>query len=88
MRLMPALIFLLALSTSACSMFGGEKVQSDYVGTGSLDQSQVAHMLSEKGFTDITGLHKNGQDWVGSAMNKDGQQVNFDIDKTGTIRTK
>lgn len=89
MRLTPALIIcLLTLSTGACSMFGGEKVQSDYVGTGSLDQSQVARMLAEKGYTNISGLHKNGQDWVGSAMNKDGQEVNFDIDKAGTIHTK
>jgi hypothetical protein len=30
----------------------------------------------------------NGSNWIGSAMNKDGRQVNFDIDKGGTIHTK
>ncbi len=71
----------------ACSMFGGEHVHSGYVGTASLSEDQVTQLLNEQGYTDITGLHKNGSDWVGSA-DKDGQQVNFDIDKGGTIHTK
>ena len=49
---------------------------------------QATELLNEQGYTEITGLHKNGTDWVGSAVDKDGQQVNFDIDKGGTIHTK
>lgn len=73
---------------SACSLFGGEKVQSGYVGPAAMNQAQVTHLLNEQGYTDITGLHMNGTNWIGSAMNKDGRQVNFDIDKGGTIHTK
>jgi hypothetical protein len=73
---------------SACSMFGGEHVHSGYVGPAALSQDQVTQLLNEQGYTEITGLHKNGNDWVGSAVDKDGQQVNFDIDKGGTIHTK
>ena len=73
---------------SACSLLGGEKVQSGYVGPAAMNQDQVTRLLNEQGYTDITGLHMNGTDWIGSAMNKNGRQVNFDIDKGGTIHTK
>jgi hypothetical protein len=73
---------------SACSMFGRENVHSGYVGTASLNQDQITRLLNEQGYTNVTGLHKNGPDWVGSATDKDGQTVNFDIDKDGTIHTK
>ena len=73
---------------SGCALFGGERVQSDYVGPAAMNQDQVTRLLNEQGYTDITGLHMNGSNWIGSAMNKDGRQVNFDIDKGGTIHTK
>lgn len=69
----------------ACST---EHVQSGYVGPASLSQDQVTQLLNQQGYTSVSGLHKNGNDWVGSAVNKDGQEVNFDIDKDGTIHTK
>ena len=72
------------LSLGACS---SERVKTNYVGTASMDQDQVVQLLTQQGYTDINGLHKNGDDWIGSA-NKDGQVVNFDIDKKGTIHTK
>jgi hypothetical protein len=73
---------------SACSMFAGERVHSGYVGPAAMDRAQVTRLLNEHGYTHIRGLHKNGTDWLGSAMNEAGQQVNFDIDKAGTIHTK
>ena len=73
---------------TACSMFGGEHVRSGYEGPAALNQDQVTQLLNEQGYTDVSGLHKNGSDWIGSAINKDGRQVNFDIDKGGTIHTK
>ena len=72
------------LTISACAH---ENVKSGYVGPASQSQDQVAELLSQNGYTGITGLHKNGQDWVGAAQ-KDGQQVNFDVARDGTIRTK
>lgn len=73
---------------SGCAMFGGEHVHSGYVGPASLNQDQVTRLLNEQGYTDVSGLHKNGTDWIGSAVNSDGRQVNFDIGKGGTIHTK
>ncbi len=64
-----------------------EDTKSEYMGTGSMDQSQVMQLLNQHGYVDISNLHKNGPDWVGSAS-KDGQAVSFDIDKHGTIHTK
>jgi hypothetical protein len=89
-RMFKTIVVTLTLSgvLSACSMFGGAKVHSDYVGPAALNQDQVTHLLNEQGYTEVTGLHKNGSDWIGSAVNQDGQQVNFDIDKDGTIHTK
>lgn len=73
---------------SGCAMFGGEREHSGYVGTAAMDQEQITRLLDEKGYTNITGLHMNGPDWIGSAINRNGQQVNFDIDKGGTIHTR
>lgn len=90
MRMLKMIVMALTLTGTlgACSMFGGERVHSDYVGTAALSQDQVTQLLNQQGYTDITGVHKNGNDWIGSAVNEDGQQVNFDIDKGGTIHTK
>jgi hypothetical protein len=73
---------------AACSAFGGERSEKAYVGTASLNEEQVTQLLSQKGYTNIQGLHKNGPDWIGSATNSSGQQVNFDIDKDGTLSAK
>lgn len=73
------------LALAACA--GRENVKSSYVGTASMTQDQVAQLLTQQNFTEITGLHKNGGDWVGEAQ-KDGQSVSFDIASNGTIRTK
>ena len=69
---------------SACSH---ESVKSGYVGPASLTQDQVVQILEQNGYSGVTGLHKNGEDWVGAAQ-KDGQQVNFDVARDGTVRTK
>jgi hypothetical protein len=79
------LLLVAALALAACS--GRESVKSNYIGTASMDQDQVTALLSQNGYQDITNLHKNGQDWVGSAT-KDGSPVNFDIGKDGNIRTR
>ena len=79
-----------SLGIVACSDMRGhehENVKSSYVGVASMDQDQVTQLLNKQGYTEITNLHKNGPDWVGSAQ-KDGQMVNFDIDKSGNVRTK
>jgi hypothetical protein len=80
---MPCCVALLVLS--ACA--GREAVKSSYVGTASMDENQVTQLLNQQGYTDVTNLHKNGPDWIGSAS-KDGQVVTFDIDKGGNIKTK
>ena len=73
----------------ACSAFGGgARTEKPYVGTSSLDEEQVTQLLNQKGYANIAGLHKNGSDWIGAATNRSGQEVNFDIDKDGTIHTK
>ncbi len=83
-----AISFLVISVLSACSMFGGEKVHSTYVGPAAMDQDQINRLLFEQGFRNVTGLHRNGNDWIGSAQDRDGQTVNFDIDKAGTVHTK
>jgi hypothetical protein len=64
-----------------------ETVKSGYVGTATMNEDQVTQLLNQQGYTEVTNLHENGQDWIGSA-NKGGQVVNFDIDKRGNIHTK
>lgn len=82
--------WMMVFVAGALGLLGGcahEHVRSGYVGTASMDQDQVMQILNQRGFVDISNLHKNGDDWVGSAS-KDGQPVNFDIDKSGNIHTK
>jgi len=85
MRAVPVLFCSILVTLAACA--GREQVKAGYVGTASMDQQQVSQLLSQQGYTDITGLHQNGPDWVGEAT-KGGQTVTFDIDKDGTIHTK
>ena len=73
------------MTVSGCS--GRESVKSSYAGTGSMDETQVTHLLNQNGYRNITNLHKNGSDWVGSA-DKDGASLTFDIDKDGQIHGK
>jgi len=90
---MRAVTVLLCCGLLCSSMLGlagcdtHEDVKSSYVGTSSMDQAQVTQLLNQQGFRDITNLHKNGPDWIGSAT-KGGNAVNFDIDKAGTIHTR
>jgi hypothetical protein len=87
MRAVPILLcsVLLSSALSACAVH--EDVKSSYVGTASMDQSQVMQLLNQNGYQEVTNLHKNGPNWVGSAA-KDGAAVTFDIDKDGKIHTK
>ena len=73
------------LLLGACG--GHEEVKSSYIGTASMTQEQVAQLLAQQNYTDVTGLHKNGRDWVGEAQ-KDGKSVNLDISADGTIHTR
>jgi len=52
-----------------------------------MNEEQITRLLNEQGYTGITGLHKNGSDWIGAAM-KGSVEVNFDVDKDGKITTK
>jgi len=85
MRASTLLLCSLVMAIGACASH--ESVRTAYVGTSSMNQDQVEQLLAQNGFTEVTGLHKNGLDWVGSA-NKDGQSVSFDIDKNGKIHSK
>lgn len=85
MRALTVLLCSSALAIAACASH--EDVRTAYVGTSSMTQDQVQQLLTQNGFTEVSGLHKNGMDWVGSGY-KDGQAVNFDIDKKGVIHSK
>lgn len=75
---------IVAVATTACT---DVRVKSGYIGTASMNQEQILQLLTEQGYTNVTDLHKNGDDWFGGAQ-KDGRLVNLDIDKGGDIHTK
>ncbi len=85
MRLPLLVPFSCLLLLEACG--GHEVVKSSYIGTASMNEDQVTQLLTQQNFRDVTGLHKNGRDWVGEAQ-KDGHSVSFDISPNGTIHTK
>jgi len=47
-------------------------------------REQAVQILIHDGYRDITDLHRNGEDWIGTAT-KHGKRANVDIDKTGNI---
>lgn len=84
-------LFLPIIVSTSCLLVleacGGESVKSSYIGTATMNQDQVTQMLMQQNYTEITGLHQNGRDWVGNAQ-KGGQSVSFDIAPDGTVHTK
>lgn len=82
-----ALLFL-----GGCSMLdrtsSSESVKTAYAGTASMTAEQVTQILHNQGYTDVMGLHQNGDNWVGAATNSAGHHVDFDIDKSGVIHAK
>ena len=84
--LLPLIVSMSSLLVlEACG--GHESVKSSYIGTASMNQDQVTQLLTQQSYTQITGLHQNGRDWVGEAQ-KGGQPVSFDIASDGTIHTR
>lgn len=81
-----------SLALGGCSMFdrssSNENVKTAYAGTASMSAQQVEQQLNSQGYTDVTGLHQNGDDWVGEAISSSGHHVDFDIDKNGVVHTK
>jgi hypothetical protein len=81
-----------SLALGGCSLFdhssSTENIKTAYAGPASMSAQQVEQLLNNQGYTDVTGLHQNGDDWVGEAITSTGHHVDFDIDKNGVIHTK
>lgn len=80
------------LVLGGCSLLdrtsSSENVKTAYAGTSTMTESQIEQLLRNQGYTHVMGLHRNGDDWLGSARDSSGTHVNFDIDKDGVIHTK
>lgn len=80
------------LFLGGCSLLdrtsSSESVKTAYAGTASMTSQQVTQLLYNQGYTDVTGLHQNGDNWVGAAITSTGHHVDFDIDKSGVIHAK
>lgn len=80
------------LALGGCSLLdrtsSSENVRTAYAGPASMTADQVEQLLHNQGYTNVTGLHRNGDNWVGAATNSAGRHVDFDMDKNGTIHTK
>lgn len=80
------------LALGGCSLLdrssSSENVKTAYAGPASMTPQQVRQLLHNQGYTNVTSLHQNGDDWVGAATTSTGNHVDFDIDKNGVIHTK
>lgn len=80
------------LVLGGCSLLdrssSSENVRTAYAGPASMTADQVRQLLHNQGYTNVTGLHQNGDNWVGAAITSAGHHVDFDIDKKGVIHTK
>ncbi len=92
MRAIAAAILVMGLA--ACSSGNGEDTSTatPAASAGSsvqpMDQQQVTQELEDRGYTNIANLRHSGGDWTGSAVNEQGQGVNFDVDPYGAIHVK
>ena len=80
------------LALGGCSLLdrssSSENVRTAYAGTASMTDQQVTQLLHNQGYANVTGLHQNGDDWVGAATTRAGKRIDFDMDKSGVIHTK
>lgn len=90
-----AVVFLVTatlLGLGGCSLLdrssSSENVRTAYAGPASMTSDQVMELLHNQGYTNVTGLHRNGDDWIGAATTSSGSRVDFDMDKKGVIHTK
>lgn len=60
-------------------------LQSGGTGSSRMSESQVRQDLKDHGYSNLSGLHQSGNDWMGSATDSSGAPVNFDIDPGGVI---
>jgi uncharacterized protein YceK len=93
MRAFTVLVVATLLSLVGCSSLldrtsSSENVHTAYAGTASMTADQVKQLLHNQGYTHVTDLHQNGDDWVGGATDSTGKHVIFDMDKDGVIHTK
>lgn len=80
------------LALGGCSLLdrssSSESVRTAYAGPASMTADQVTQLLHNQGYTHVKDLHRNGDNWVGSATSNSGAHVDFDMDKNGVIHTK
>ena len=87
-------VAILVMGLAGCSSGNGEDTSTvaPAASSGSsvqpLDQRQVTEVLEDRGYTNIANLRHAGSDWTGSAVNEQGQGVNFDVDPYGAIHVK
>lgn len=76
-----ACLWCVLLASSGCA---AKRVETPSADSGTMSRKQVVQVLIHHGYRDITGLYRNGEDWIGAAT-KHGQVLNFDVDKTGNV---
>lgn len=80
------------LALGGCSLLdrtsSSENVRTAYAGPAVMTADQVRQLLHNQGYTNVTGLHQNGDNWLGSATTRTGTHVTFDMDRNGVIHTK
>jgi hypothetical protein len=54
------------------------------VATTAITREQATQILIHEGYRNITDLHQNGEEWVGTAT-KRGKTATFDIDSNGQV---
>jgi hypothetical protein len=50
-----------------------------------MSESQVRKDLGDRGYSNVLDLRRTGSGWAGSAVDRNGKRVNFDVDHLGAI---
>lgn len=86
-------ILVTALAGCSSGFDGNTETASPAAYSGSstpaaMDQQQVTQELQDQGYTDVTNLSQSGPDWTGTALNRNGQSVSFDVDPYGAVHVR
>ena len=88
---MAAAVLLIGLS-GCHSWESGSSTQSSDAGSslqsgapGKMSEAQAREDLGNHGYSNVSDMHRSGNDWMGSAIDSSGKPVNFDVDEQGVI---
>ena len=72
-------------SPTGTSAHSGDTGSAAGLATPAMNEAQVGQDLKDHGYSNVSKLHRSGNDWAGSAVDATGKPVDFDVDQFEVI---